>query len=229
MKKAFEIIILFLLIFIYVSCATGTTYSEITEEEAAYSMNLAMTTAFENTASRLINVSNTMNTIPDQYKILDDTRNDVPGLNAILNSWDDEVKIYIKAQIPSMKEELSSYVFGLTYENPLEFITKSDTSGSELFESLYFDKVLDFCRRIAENADYSTLEKAVYQYNLYIRSNDMIYKTNTEKLEIQDVSDYFTDILTTDFFNVLFSSEELYRTTPDPYKDRTAAVVFSVE
>lgn len=229
MKKVTVIACALLLFFVSVSCSSTRSYSPVTEEEAAYSMNLAMTTAFENTISRLINATDSMQTVPPQYIVLETNRNLVPGLNAILNSWDAQIKDYFKSAIPQIENELYPYVSTLEFKDPLFFITSSDTSGSELFQKLYYDVVFDFCSNLAKNADYSVLESAVNQYNLYIKAYDFLYRTQSEKLEISDSSTYFTNLLTISFFNVLYSSEELYRTTPDPYKDRTAAVVFSVE
>lgn len=229
MKKVTVFACAVLLVFALVSCSSSKSYSPVTEEEAAYSMNLAMTTAFENTISRLINATDLMQTVPPQYVILEEYKNTVPGLNAILNSWDTQIKNYFKSAIPQIENELYPYVNSLEYNDPLSFIASSDTSGSELFQKLYYDVVFDFCSNLAQNADYSILESAVNQYNLYLKANDFLYRTQSEKLDVSDPSMYFTNLLTISFFNVLYSSEELYRTTPDPYKDRTAAVVFAVE
>ena len=208
------------------SAETNVDAEDLTESDASYALEYALTTALIDTGQQMIQDIRTRKLIPASYSVLDENRNDIPGLNSLLNSWDDEFAIYLISSFEQVLESVNTVGSTIIFEDPFAFVKQSDTSASDYFLSLYGNSIFDYIYSVASNADYTTLEKARNQYNIYIRTSNFVYGSSEEELAENNNANEFGILFYNNFVQLLRNNERLFRTTPDPYLDPRVKAVF---
>ena len=219
------------------SCATRMPKKKIevlrhapTEEEAAYAMETAVSTAVLNAGQDIVtDILPTLDFLPDSYLILKDYTNRVAGLNAIMESWRTYFRTYFTGSMDSISEKISGMLLQLEFEDPFEFVRSSNTSGTEYFVSLFGEQIKAEIRDVVQQADFTYLEKGRNQYNVYIRTSNFINYTKMNELEKVDAVSQLTDKLYNILVSLIAEEEDLFRTTPDPYGDPVVKAVFGTD
>ncbi len=219
------------------SCATKMPKKKIevlrhepTEEEAAYAMETAVSTAVINAGQDMVaTVLPSLDFLPDSYLILKENTGRVAGLSAIMENWRTYFSAYIIENMDNMSEEVNGMLMQLEFANPYEFVRSSNTSGTEYFLSLFGEEIRAEIENVVEQADCTSLEKGRNQYNVYIRTTNFINGTQKSELEKVNAVTQLTDKLYNTFTELVAEEEDLFRTTPDPYGDPVVKAVFGTE
>jgi len=216
-----------------VSCSTvhndaeGTIDAEdLTETDAAYALEYALTTALIDSGQQLIQYIKTHSLVPQSYSVLEENRNTIPGLNSLLETWDEEFSAYLIRSFEEILESVNTVSSEVRFDDPFAFVYESDTSASDYFLELYGMSILTYIYSVAAKADYSTLEKARNQYNIYIRTSNFVYGKSDAELAENRNADEFGTLFYNTFTQLLRNNERLFRTTPDPYLDPRVKAVF---
>jgi len=232
-KKATGLLFIFLIFCLLLgSCSTSAPaetnvdVEDLTESDAAYALEYALTTALIDAGQQMIQDIRTRKMIPVSYSVLDENRNSIPGLNSLLNSWDEEFSIYLISSFEKVLENVNTVGANIKFDNPFAFVNESDTSASDYFLKLHGNSILTYIYSVAANADYTTLEKARNQYNIYIRTSNFVYGTSEEELPENNNASEFGTLFYNNFVQLLRNNERLFRTTPDPYLDPRVKAVF---
>jgi len=234
MKNRTTGIIFFFLIFCLLmgSCSSSSSteanvdVENLTEADASYALEYALTTALIDTGQQMIQDIRTRKLIPASYSVLDENRNSIPGLNSLLNSWDEEFSTYLISSFEKVLENVNTVGSNIKFDDPFTFVKESDTSASDYFLKLHGNSILTYIYTVAANADYTTLEKARNQYNIYIRTSNFAFGTAKEELAENDNAGEFGTLFYNNFVQLLRNNEKLFRTTPDPYLDPRVKAVF---
>lgn len=234
MRRRITAVLSFLLILTVMlsSCKTSAeaeTPSEIknlTEADAPYALEYALTTAMIDSGQQLIQDIKTRSLLPKSYAVLEENRNIIPGLNSLLESWDEEFSDYLVQAFESVLESVDMISSDITFSDPFAFVNESDTSTTDYLLKLHGSAILTYIYKIASEADYSTLEKARNQYNIYIRTSNFVNGTDNKELEENNNVDEFASLFYRTFTQLLRTNEKLFRTTPDPYLDPRVKAVF---
>ena len=220
-----------------VSCGTKMPKKKIevlrhepTEEEAAYAMETAVSTAVINAGQDLITtVLPSLDFLPDSYLILKDYTDRVAGMNAIMENWRNYFRFYITQSMDGISEKVNAMLMQLEFDNPYEFVRSSNTSGTRYFVSLFGDQIRTEIKNVVEQADFTYLEKGRNQYNVYIRTTNFISSVKKNELEKVNAVTELTNKLYNTFIELVAEEEDLFRTTPDPYGDPVVKAVFGTE
>ena len=227
------IFLILLLCLASVSCSTSRAEAEssvdvedLTETDAAYALEYALTTALIDSGQQLIQYIKTHSLIPQSYAVLEENRNTIPGLNSLLESWDEEFSSYLVQAFETVLESVDTVSSGIRFDDPFSFVRESDTSASDYFLELHGSSILTYIYSVTAQADYSTLEKARNQYNIYIRTSNFVYGKTDAELAENNNADEFRTLFYNTFIQLLRNNERLFRTTPDPYLDPRVKAVF---
>ncbi len=236
-KILFAVLTALVLALSLTSCATKMPKKKIevlrhepTEEEAAYAMETAVSTAVLNAGQDIItDILPTLDFLPDSYLILKDYTATVAGLNSIMESWRTYFSAYFTSCMDGISEKISGMLLQLEFEDPFEFVRSSNTSGTDYFISLFGEQIRAEIKSVVEMADFSYLEKGRNQYNVYIRTSNFVNYTQKKELEKVDAVSELTDRLYNIFVGLVAEEEDLFRTTPDPYGDPVVKAVFGTD
>ena len=229
MKKALKAALLFILIALLCSCSSTKVIDaeDLTDEDAAYAMEVALSTAVINAGRDFLSLTNgSKKFLPDSYLILDAVRQSVPGLSSILDTWHDEFASYIDSAYDALSESIMDLAGTVVFDDPFTFVNLSDTSASDYFLLLHGEELEKLITDMVSNAGFSTLEKARIQYNIYLITMDYVNGTSSKTLEAADAEAELSKKLYGIFTSLLARDEELFRTTPDPYLDPRVIAVF---
>lgn len=233
----FTVLLALVLASFLTSCATKMPKKKIevlrhepTEEEAAYAMETAVSTAVLNAGQDMVTmVLPSQDFLPDPYLILKDYTDRVAGLNSIMENWRNYFSAYITQSMDSISEKINAMLMQLEFDNPYEFVRSSNTSGTDYFISLFGEQIRSLVKDVVEQADFTYLEKGRNQYNVYIRTNNFISVVKKNELEQVNAVTELTDKLYNIFVELVAEEEDLFRTTPDPYGDPVVKAVFGTE
>lgn len=236
-KILFTVLLALVLASFLTSCATKMPKKKIevlrhepTEEEAAYAMETAVSTAVINAGQDMITiVLPSLDFLPDSYLILKDYTDRVAGLNSIMENWRNYFSAYITQSMDGISERVNAMLMQLEFENPYEFVRSSNTSGTRYFLSLFGEQIRTEIKNVVEQADFTYLEKGRNQYNVYIRTTNFISSVKKNELEQVNAVTELTDKLYNTFTELVAEEEDLFRTTPDPYGDPVVKAVFGTE
>ena len=225
--------VILLLCLTAVSCASSHAEAEgsvavedLTETDAAYALEYALTTALIDSGQQLVQYIKTHSLIPQSYSVLEENRNSIPGLNSLLETWDEEFSTYLVRSFEEILETVDIVSSGIRFDDPFSFVQESDTSASDYFLKLHGISILTYIYTVASQADYSTLEKARNQYNIYVRTSNFVYGTSGVELAENNNADEFGTLFYNTFTQLMRNNERLFRTTPDPYLDPRVKAVF---
>ena len=226
MKKA---LVFLLICFSLVSCGTTVVYhnDKYTAEDADYALHVCIETANENARSIFYNrLFAEESFIPSRYKALFENNNTIPGMATLAESYRTSISSFILDRIQSVFEFADKKVKNISFKNPMNLVTSSDTSISDAFLNMYRSDIKSQIEGILKEADFSMLDKLILKYNSYVQSLSFIGENHGTALEATDYSALLSEYITNLYCNDLRQCEELFRTTPSPYYDNKITRVF---
>lgn len=230
MKKRLLFSITFLtLAFLLVSCATVYQKREnsFSEDMASEALKTALEKASIQAIEKLSSSLSSIDFIPSQYEAMETNMKLIPGMATLISKFNSSITSYLKENLPELGKYTAELAASDVYESPIQMVLGSDTSASEKFLADHGADIKDRIQTMLENADYSGFESCIKHYNAYV-STRRNSEENLYPLQISNITSEITNVVYDRFSKLLKNSEELYRTTPDPYADEISAVVFGI-
>ncbi len=228
-KKSVLFVLVLLIAAMFISCSTvnirhDDTYSE---DEASYALKAALDTASEQASQKLTDNLSSMDFIVQRYAVLKEEMKNIPGMSTLISNFNASMTDYLKENLTSYFDYTKSLLSSTEFVNPIQMVISSDSSASNEFLQNNGAKLKTKLNEILGNANYSGLSSCIRHFNAYAATNRSIENT-VQPLEMTNISTEIADMLFDRFSVLMKSSEELYRTTPDPYADQIAAIVFGI-
>lgn len=220
-------------ILLLVSCATGGT-SAFSDADVDYTMHYVLEKAGEQTVSDLFMMLNRLTEpmVPEEYGVMVEMRNVIPGMNGILNDWALQISTYVLGFYDRFREYSDNLVRSQVFTDPQELLVSGSNSISVLMKELHSDEVRRTIRSNLTSPDPEYWNEAVQQYNAWVITGSLLngntQQTISAPSDTEAVADMLADHLTDLYFRGLESAETLIRTTPDPQMDSLAAQVLGL-
>ena len=216
-----------------VSCATGRA-SAFSDDDVNYTMHYVLEEAGEQTVSDLFMMLNRLTEpmVPEQYGVMVDMRNVIPGMNGILNDWALQISTYVLGFYDSFREYSGNLVRSQVFTDPQALLVSGSSSISLLMKELHYDEVRRIIRGKMTSPDPTYWNEAVQQYNAWVITGSLLSGSSAQTIsapsDTEGVADMLADHLADLYFRGLASAETLIRTTPDPQMDNLAAQVLGL-
>jgi len=227
------VFIFLIAVFLLTSCSsTGSSRSgePPTVEEASYAMEVALSMAMVNAGRDFINYTlRSEDFIPLSYSVLREYPDLVPGLDTLLEIWRIRFSTFLENSYPVISESLLTMASDVQFEDPFSFVYSSSTSGTDYFVALHGDELKKAIMSTLKTADFSILEKARVQYNVWVRTGNYANGTTMQELDKTDLAADMTGLLYNILTGLIARNEDLFRTTPDPFGDPRVRAVFGLE
>lgn len=222
-------VLVLIIAFMFVSCSSTNirrvdTYSE---DEATYALKTALNIATQQTEQKLIGSLSSMDFIPQRYAVLKDEMKNIPGMSTLISNFNASISDYLKENLSSYFDFTKSLLSSAEFSNPIQMVISSDNSASDEFLLNNEAQLKTNLNGILSNANYSGLSSCIRHFNAYAATNRDT-ENAVQSLEMTNITTEITNMLYERFSKLIKDSEELYRTTPDPYADQTAAIVFGI-
>ncbi|MCR4676190.1 MAG: hypothetical protein K5634_03050 [Sphaerochaetaceae bacterium] len=225
----FSIIIVVVLLSLLVSCGTRVTTvpdRDPTIEEADQALHMAIDTAKQNADYEFYNEVRKSIFLPDQYSRLSSESDSIPGMNSMIDQWNEYIGNFIYSHIDEFYTFISDRVSTLLFDDPFEYVNSSDTSASDMFIRLYKDDITGFWNQYIGEIDDSAVDDMLNQLRNWDVNQNLLYDTPVIEPENTDIPSFLVGRITSMYLDLLSLEEELFRTTPDPYGDQTSKLVF---
>lgn len=166
--------------------------------------------------------------VPEKYSILISSKDEVIGLSTLLESWRSYVLGISLDVLNRNKATVEQWIKSLEFDNPGEFITSSQTSGTALLRNLYNNQLIQLIKQEVKTYDFDYLDKAATFYNASIKVKEQHNSVNLlDEVNADDFDNWAVD-LAEKYFEIFAQCEEAYRTTPNPYADSIVSQVFGL-
>ncbi len=229
MKKWISVVPSVLLITILLfSCASisNNGRNSFSEDEAVFALKTALNVASIQASDKLRIQLDTMDFIPEKYSEIKNSIDIVPGMSTLTAEFNSSIAEYLKDNLPELTDYIKNIVEMTQFSGPLQMVVVSDESASKELLKTSGKDIKDKLNAIIGKADFSDFGDCIGLYNTYITTQKE--KDTAQKLQVTDISSDITEMVFNRFSMLLRSSEELYRTTPNPYADDIAAIVFGI-
>ncbi len=223
-----SVVLLSIFLLLLVSCASlssSNSYEAITEDEARQALTTALSSAVANANTEFYKHISTSSFLPSEYQTLTDLTS-IPGLSQIFSNWKTYVQDFIYSNLEAFYAFVDSCTLAIEIEDPLSLVEESNTSMTELFSYLYTTDMRSFWTTCMENLEQFYVSELLNQYTNWIVSQNLLYETQLQALESVNIKEYLANHLTELYLEKLATEEELFRTTPNAYADKTARKVF---
>ena len=229
MKKIRKLLLLSITLFLLISCASTrqNLFYNVSSKEADYALHLALGTACEKASDKLNSQLNKTDFLPSKYDALK-TSQSIPGLSTLMSRMNNYYASYIRESMDFFSRHIKSLSESYKFKNPIDLLSVSNASASTDFIAKNRNKILQDFTAIMRKSDRSFFSSCVNQYNAYITTSNKKNDTDMQLMNEDDLAPYIAEKIVSGYFELLKSSEEFFRTTPDPYADETAAKVFKI-
>lgn len=226
--KVLRILLCISVFLLFVSCTnTATDIITDTEEESEATFHTAVQAIVDKTFLNFNKqVTATSDFIPEDYKILADTRREIVGLDVLLKLWKSHISSLIDLRINDFQRWVKGEIDKIDFSDFRELISEGERSISERFIKLYSVQIREQIELLLREVDFDNFEDCIIQYNAFCITH------GNEGGQLQQQADFrklFTDIIEKSFTEKLSDAEEFYRTTPDPYMEPEVARLFNLE
>ncbi|MCR5760660.1 MAG: hypothetical protein K6F82_01455 [Sphaerochaetaceae bacterium] len=214
---------------LFISCSTFGSkhkYEDITEEEAAQALEVALYTASSNAGTEFYRQISQDSFLPEEYQKMTEFKDVIPGFSVMMETWREYAEEYIYNNLEEFYTFIESRVENMTFEDPIYYVESSNTSITTAFSALNYSSMVDFWRECFEDLEIWGARDILNQYTNWIVSKDQINGTNTELINSVDMREFLSVHMTELYLDLLATEEELFRTTPDPYGNEVARKVF---
>jgi len=167
---------------------------------------------------------------PSTNPVLFSQETEIPGLEAMLNEWDNNAREYVKDNLNSILSTIGGYFEKLEIDNPTEITKENSTlTITSLLQQQYNSEIETLIYdTITQTMDFTSYIRIKKQYNAYLETKAFIKATPVESYDY-NIMDFLTPMLTSNIFKALKEAENYCRTTPLPYLDETYVKVFHLE
>ena len=167
---------------------------------------------------------------PSTNPVLFSQETEIPGLEAMLNEWDNNAREYVKDNLNSILSTIGGYFEELEIDNPTEITKENSTlTITSLLQQQYNSEIETLIYdTITQTMDFTSYIRIKKQYNAYLETKAFIKATPVESYDY-NIMDFLTPMLTSNIFKALKEAENYCRTTPLPYLDETYVKVFHLE
>ena len=235
MKRMANLILLIVLTaLISVSCKSTGKVESFTDEQYDYALHLVLDQAQSKAISDLFKQFNEFNAslIPDRYSEIERCRDDIPGMDLLIRRWTEYSSLFILQGYGSFTDYAEKLKGKVSFNDPKALLEEGEDSVSRYYSSLHLDDVAREISKSIRDIDYSTLRKALIQYNAWASTRNRLYDEDIELLDTEIGNEELTEVfayhLAGLFFGHLAASESLIRTTPDLSMDSVEAMVLGL-
>ena len=225
-----RICLLLIITTLLISCTTTKTYSvNYSKDQASYALAYALDTAITKSLSKTsVYLTSKERFIPSEYSVLEAERDNIAGLDTLLEQWTTYAYSYVNSEKLSFELYIKYLEENFEIQNPIDTVLKGNTSASDQFLTENSNTIFTELTAYLSNLDTSYISQAVRQYNLWIEAWDFVNGSTTPKLIETDVRSSMAKLIFEHFCRYLTESEELFRTTPSSDSDPTVAKVFDL-
>jgi len=208
------LIVLFTSLVFCVSCKTSEV--AYTDEDVYYVMNLVLDTSLNKAMTKCSSYLNSKEDfIPFSYQILADYRDKIAGLDTLLLEWTKYAKSTCVDGFELFRNHIQNLRDDFIIDDPVSAAKEGPASISSQFKSQYYSEISQKLYDLTQTFDTTILDKAIHHYNSWVLANRNLKNSEIlTTIKETDISKELSIKLTDIFFDQLFSSEELFRTTP---------------
>lgn len=214
------------------SCATGGP--AFSDAEVDYTMHYVLEKAAEQTVSGLFMKLNDFSEpmVPQEYDVMVQMRNVIPGMNSILNNWARQASTYVLGFFDRFREYCSDMVLSQVFTDPRALLDSGSSSTSLYMRRQHYSEIRQIIRENLTTPDPTYWNEAVLQFNAWVATGGLLDREPQQALsapsDAEGVADMLADYLANLYFRDLASAEALIRTTPDPQMDSLAEQVLGL-
>ena len=231
---AILILLIVLTTLIAVSCKSTGKAESFTDEQYDYALHLVLDQAQSKATSDLFKQFNEFNAsmIPGRYSEIEKRRDDIPGIDLLIRQWSESSSLFILQVYGSFTDYMEKLKNKVSFNDPKALLEAGDDSVSRYYSSLHLDDVAQVISRSIRDIDFTTLRKALVQYNAWASTRNRLYDEDNELFDAEIGNDELIELLAYHlaslFFRHMAASESLIRTTPDLSMDSVEAMVLGL-
>lgn len=227
MKKHLAILLHIVILLCIISCKTTKTEKpQYSAKEADYALHYALQISCQRAGTKLKSQLEKIDYIPPEYKTIQTEQQNIPGMPTLISQLTTYYSQYIGDFIEDFSAHVQMLANSLEFQNPVYMSTYSNTSTSTELKNTHNTEIQQYLKQYLDKTDNTLFNWCINQYNAYTITSKQI--ENKTLLEQKSISNHVSEMVTQQFFNILKDTEDLYRTTPDPYADDIAGKVFGI-
>ena len=233
-RMACLILLIVLTTLLAVSCRSTGNVESFTDEQYDYALHLVLDQAQSKATSDLFKQFNEFNAsmVPERYSEIERRRDTIPGMDLLIRQWTESSSLFIIQAYGYFTDHVEKLKSRVSFKDPKALFEAGEESVSNYYSSLFLDDIALMISRYIQTMDYSTLHKALIQYNAWASTRNRLYDEDNELLDAEIGNDEMTEVLAYHlaglFFEYLAASESLIRTTPDLSMDSVEAMVLGL-
>ena len=231
---AILILLIVLTTLIAVSCKSTGKAESFTDEQYDYALHLVLNQAQSKASSDLFKQFNEFNAsmVPGRYSEIERLRDNIPGMDLLIRQWTESSSLFLLQGYGYFTDHVEKLKSRVSFKDPKAMLEAGDDSVSRYYSSLYLDDIALMISRYIQTMDFSTLRKALIQYNAWASTRNRLYDEDNELLDTEignnELTEVFAYHLADLFFKQMAVSESLIRTTPDLSMDSVEAMVLGL-
>ena len=228
------ILLIVLTALIAVSCKSSGKAESFTDEQYDYALHLVLNQAQSKASSDLFKQFNEFNASmgPGRYSEIERLRDNIPGMDLLIRQWTESSSLFLLQGYGYFTDHVEKLKSRVSFKDPKAMLEAGDDSVSRYYSSLYLDDIALMISRYIQTMDFSTLRKALIQYNAWASTRNRLYDEDNELLDTEignnELTEVFAYHLADLFFKQMAVSESLIRTTPDLSMDSVEAMVLGL-
>jgi len=226
-KKIVLILLLLFIIFLNSCVSTQDTDLENTLKAIDILKDLTVNQAY---STMMNSTLDELTFYPSTNPILFSQESEIPGLEPMLQEWNENARQCVKDNLESIFNSIEDYFGELVIESPNAITVENSTlTITFLLQQQYNSEIETLIyNTLTENMDLTSYTRIKNQYNAYLETKAFIKSTPFESYDY-NIMDFLTPMLTSNIFKALKEAEIYCRTTPLPYLDETYVKVFHLE
>ena len=226
--RKYVFIPLLIFIILFTSCLST---KDISQEETMKAINILQDLTVNQAYSTMMNTTlDELIFYPSTNPILFSEESEIPGLESMLQEWDNTARQCVKDSLDSILSAIENYFQKLTIDDPNAITAEnSPQTITSLLQQQYNSEIETLIyNTLTQNMDLTSYTRIKKQYNAYLETKAFI-KSNPFEPYDYNIMDFLTPMLTSNIFKALKEAENYCRTTPLPYLDETYVKVFHLE
>ncbi len=218
-----------------VSCKTAETELSYSDEEYDHVFGIVLEEAKSSSIMAIFKSLNegTENMIPSEYSFFEQYRDQVPGLDRLLDNWAQTTMNYLVPSFDTFQKFISELFSSTASPNSRELLSAEDDSISKYYKAQCYGAIKENIDSFLSGLDITELREAIIQYNAWSSTRALLYDNENPyaRMDYSDaelrsvVSEYLVDL----FFSYFARYETLFRTTPDPEMESLAAAILGLQ
>lgn len=221
-----------------VSCTTTADGALYSREDCEYTLTLVRDQTQSQAITRLFMDFNNYSPsfVPTEFAILEQKRNDIPGMDMLLSQWAKTVADYLISSYNYFSDLSTEKLNSLTFIDPQAMIEQSDYSISTLYRAKWTKALEEAAYERLQELDLSSWQSIVTQYNAWVATQSLLLtaKGNGNQdtptpIGEHDIIKMVSELAIELYFSIFEAQETLIRTTPNPDMDLVASRVLGLD